>query len=86
MNIHAAVLPQPHSPFLVDWGPAVNNLAQLPTSFIAAAGLYFGEKKEISHSVTGNRIFSFCSRKHHNRLGGLSRLYSMGTGSKTAEA
>ena len=49
LNIHAAVLPQPHSPFLVGWGPDVNNVAQLPTSFIPAAGLYLREKKDISY-------------------------------------
>jgi hypothetical protein len=59
----AAVLPQPHSPFLVGWGPAVNNLAQLPTSFIPAAALCFREKKEISYPVPGKIFFFFCSRK-----------------------
>ena len=39
------------------WGPAVNNLAQLPTSFIPAAGLYFRERKEISFPVTWQEIF-----------------------------
>jgi hypothetical protein len=61
-------------------------LAQLPTSFIPAAGLYFREKKEISYPVTGKSILFFYSQKHHNRLWGLSSLYSMGAGSKTAEA
>jgi hypothetical protein len=56
LNIQAAVVPQPHSPFLVGWGPAVNNLAQLPTSFIPAAGLCLREKKEISYPVPGKRI------------------------------
>jgi len=64
LNIHAAVLLQPHSPFLVGWGPAFNNLAQLSTSFIPSVGLYFREKKEISCPVTVKRILFFSVLKN----------------------
>jgi hypothetical protein len=86
LNIQVAMLAQPLSQFLVGWGSAVTNLAQLPTYFIPAAGLYFTEKKELSYPVTVKRIIFFCSQKRPNRVWALSSLYSMGTGSKTAEA
>jgi len=74
LNIHAAVLPQRHSPFLVGWGSAINNLAQLPTSFILAAGLYFREKKEISYPVTGKRMFFSILKKSQPALGPIQPL------------